>query len=264
MVLKSKNKIQVERAFEFKGRMLTLTVLNVIENDLAAIDQQLGEKIAQAPEFFKNSPIVIDANVFESIDLKRVANIIRDHQLVPVGIIGGNPKQELLAADIGLGVFPKIRAVSSDKSDRKTKNNKEPETGSLNSVTEKQQTVENTQEQLVPVVEITKSPTMLIKQPVRSGQQIYARGGDLVVMSSVGAGAEVLADGHIHIYGSLRGRALAGVQGDTQARIFCNNLDAELLSIAGQYKISDDIPQDAKNGLVQIYLDNEQMKIQGL
>ncbi len=263
MVLKSKNKVQVERAFEFKGRMLTLTVLNVIENDLAAVDQQLGEKIAQAPEFFKNSSIVIDANTFDSIDLKQVANIIRGHQMVPVGIIGGNPNQEQLAAEIGLGVFPKIKAISSDKSDKKAKNS-ESDAKLSNGVAEKQQTVENTQEQLVPAVEITKSPTMLIKQPVRSGQQIYAKGGDLVVMSSVGAGAEVLADGHIHIYGSLRGRALAGVQGDTQARIFCNDLDAELISIAGQYKISDDIPADAKNGLVQIYLDNEQMKIQGL
>ncbi len=264
MVLKSKNKVQAERAFEFKGRMLTLTVLNVIENDLAAIDQQLGEKIAQAPEFFRNSSIVIDANIFDSIDLKQIANIIRGHHMVPVGIIGGNLNQEQLAADIGLGVFPKIKAVSSDKSDKKTKNNNESETDLTNSSAEKQQTAENTQEQLVSAVEITKSPTMLIKQPVRSGQQIYAKGGDLVVMSSVGAGAEVLADGHIHIYGSLRGRALAGVQGDTQARIFCNNLDAELISIAGQYKISDDIPADAKNGLVQIYLDDEQMKIQGL
>lgn len=267
MVLKSKRKVQVERAFEFKGRMLTLTVLNVIEDDLVAIDQQLGEKIAQAPEFFRNSPIVIDANGFDDIDLKQVADIVRRHQMVPVGIIGGNPKQEQLATKSGLGVFPKIKAVSNDKSDSKTKSKKvgsEPEADSTEHVADKQQAAAKAQEQLVSAAEITKSPTMLIKQPVRSGQQIYARGGDLVVMSSVGAGAEVLADGHIHIYGNLRGRALAGVQGDTQARIFCNNLDAELISIAGQYKISDDIPQDAKNGLVQIYLDNDQMKIKGL
>ncbi len=254
MILKSKKVVEVSRAFEFKGRMLTLTVLNILEEDLVELDQQLGEKIAQAPEFFRNSPIVIDATDFDDIGLRKVADIIRKHMMVPVGIIGGNPKQEESAAEIGLGVFPKIKAVETKSVDKKTAEEKPEEPA-------KHESKPAEQEQIVPNAQISKSPTMLIKQPVRSGQQIYARGCDLVIMSSVGAGAEVLADGHIHIYGSLRGRALAGVQGDSEARIFCHNLDAELISIAGQYKMSEDIPAEVKKDFVQIYLDDDQMKI---
>lgn len=259
MILKSKKAAEVSRAFEFKGRMLTLTVLNVLDEDLVALDQQLGEKISQAPEFFRNSPIVIDANDFVDIDLQKVANIVRNHEMVPVGLIGGNPKQEQIAADIGLGVFPKIKAVAENKpqvEEKAAEEKPEEKVGAKKAQEEKAK-----QEQLVPEAKVSKSPTMLVKQPVRSGQQIYARGCDLVIMSSVGAGAEVLADGHIHIYGNLRGRALAGVQGDQEARIFCNNLDAELISIAGQYKMSEDIPADAKKGMVQVCLENDQMKI---
>lgn len=270
MILKSKKAAEVSRAFEFKGRMLTLTVLNILEEDLVAIDQQLGEKIAQAPEFFRNSPIVIDANGFADIELQKVADIIRSHEMVPVGLIGGDAKHEQTASEIGLGVFPKIKAVAgANQEDSKKKDNKQhDENKAENSAEKESEEVENTEqgqvaktEELVPEPQISKSPTMLIKQPVRSGQQIYAKGSDLVIMSSVGAGAEVLADGHIHIYGSLRGRALAGVQGDSEARIFCNNLDAELISIAGQYKMSEDIPAEVKKGFVQVYLEDELMKI---
>ena len=271
MILKSKKAVDVSRAFEFKGRMLTLTVLNVLEEDLVAIDQQLGDKIAQAPEFFRNSPIVIDANEFADIDLQKVAEIIRTHEMVPVGLIGGNAKQEQTASDIGLGVFPKIKAVASAKSEENKPEEKKPQESKSEDQPEEKKAeaaekeTEKSEdlacEDLVPEPQISKSPTMLIKQPVRSGQQIYAKGSDLVIMSSVGAGAEVLADGHIHIYGSLRGRALAGVQGDSEARIFCHNLDAELVSIAGQYKMSDDIPAEVKKGFVQVYLEDELMKI---
>jgi septum site-determining protein MinC len=88
---------------------------------------------------------------------------------------------------------------------------------------------------------VKNTPTKVIHQPVRSGQQIYVPGGDLIVMAAVGAGAEVLADGHIHIYGPLRGRALAGVHGDTTAMIICQSLEAELVSVAGQYRVSENL-----------------------
>lgn len=261
MILKSTKETQTSRAFEFKGRMLTLTVLNILDDNLLAIDQQLGEKIAQAPEFFRNSPLVIDATNFAATNLLQLADIIRRHEMVPIGIIGSDPKQEENAAKIGLGVFPKIKVVTESKQEEKGSGLVPEKDSKQGSVKEEQ---EEKQEQLVPSAQVSKSPTMLIKQPVRSGQQIYARDCDLVIMSSVGAGAEVLADGHIHIYGNLRGRALAGVQGDMDARIFCHSLDAELISIAGQYKMSDDIPADAKKGFVQVYLEDDLMKIKSV
>ena len=112
--------------------------------------------------------------------------------------------------------------------------------------------------------EIRGSNTKLITEPVRSGQQIYARGADLIVLAPVSHGAELLADGHIHIYGPLRGRALAGVTGDETARIFCQYLEAELISIAGQYKISEDIEQSVWRMATDISLKEGHLHIQPL
>ena len=114
----------------------------------------------------------------------------------------------------------------------------------------------------VPPPEPAIKPTKIITTPVRGGQQIYAQGGDLVVVSSVSPGAELLADGNIHVYGAMRGRALAGVKGDTRARIFCQQLSAELVSIAGQYKVSEDLRRDPLWGAgVQISLSGDVLNI---
>uniref|UniRef100_UPI0028A9B3BF septum site-determining protein MinC n=1 Tax=Stenotrophomonas sp. TaxID=69392 RepID=UPI0028A9B3BF len=99
---------------------------------------------------------------------------------------------------------------------------------------------------------------------VRSGQQLYAENCDLTVMATVGAGAEVIADGSIHIYGTLRGRALAGAQGNTTARIFCRDFHAELVAIAGHYKVLDDVPDNLRGKAVQVWLENDQIKIAAL
>ena len=100
--------------------------------------------------------------------------------------------------------------------------------------------------------------------PVRSGQQVYAEQRDLTVLSTVGAGAEVIADGSIHIYGALRGRALAGAQGNTEARIFCREFYAELVAVAGNYKVLEDIPAELRGKPVQVWLDNGQLKLAAL
>ena len=91
--------------------------------------------------------------------------------------------------------------------------------------------------------------------PVRSGQQVYAENRDLTVLTAVGAGAEVIADGSIHIYGPLRGRALAGAQGNEAARIFCREFHAELVAVAGHYKVLEDIPKELRGKPVQVWLD---------
>ena len=96
------------------------------------------------------------------------------------------------------------------------------------------------------------------------GQRVYASGGDLVVLAQVSSGAEVMADGHIHVYAPLRGRALAGVKGNQEARIFCHNLQAELVSVAGHYRVSENIPPELKGMPVQIYLDHDVLRIEKL
>ncbi|MBC8057587.1 MAG: septum site-determining protein MinC, partial [Rhizobiales bacterium] len=100
--------------------------------------------------------------------------------------------------------------------------------------------------------------------PVRSGQQVYAQSRDLTVCATVGAGAEVIADGSIHIYGPLRGRALAGAQGNEKARIFCREFHAELVAVAGHYKVLEDIPKELRGKAVQVWLDKDQLHIAAL
>jgi septum site-determining protein MinC len=103
---------------------------------------------------------------------------------------------------------------------------------------------------------VSHRPPMVIRQPVRSGQTIYAEGTDLVLLAPVNSGAEVIADGHLHIYSTLRGRAVAGAQGMTDARVFCQKLDAELISISGAYLLPDDFPVERRGKPAQIYLEN--------
>ncbi len=105
---------------------------------------------------------------------------------------------------------------------------------------------------------------MILPNSVRSGQQVYADNRDLTVLNAVSAGAEVLADGSIHIYGPLRGRALAGAQGNAKARIFCRAFHAELVAVAGQYKVLDDIPKELHGKAAQVWLEDEELKIEAL
>lgn len=225
-------------AFELKGRMLTLSVLQLFNTDLAALATQLDTRMASMPELFQHLPVVLDLEAVQgqSLDLPALVDALRQRGLIPVGVRAVNAESKEQAVAVGLGV--------------------------LNIGTEPVRRAEPVQrpEAKAPAV----GAAMLIRQPVRSGQQIYARGGDLVVMAPVSAGAEVLADGHIHIYGPLRGRALAGVQGDTQARIFCQSLEAELVSIAGAYRISENIQETGRGRPVQIYLDGESLCIEPL
>jgi len=107
-------------------------------------------------------------------------------------------------------------------------------------------------------------PGLIQAAPVRSGQQVYADNRDLTVLTTVGAGAEVIADGSIHIYGPLRGRALAGAQGNEKARIFCREFHAELVAVAGHYKVLDDIPKELRGKPVQVWLDHHELKLAAL
>ncbi|ETO93278.1 septum site-determining protein MinC [Legionella oakridgensis] len=227
------DKILKSQAFKLKGRLYTLTVLSILDTDRVLFSQQLAEIVLQAPRLFKQTPVVLDCSAIDSsqLDLQAFCQVAREHGLIPVAVQGGNAMLDTLAQCQGLAV---VHASSSH--DKLLLDNHQEETS---------------------VTEIIK--TKLITTPVRSGQQVVTA-GDLIVTAAVSHGAELLADGNIHVYGALRGRALAGIDGNKQARIFCQSLEAELVSIAGYYRLSDAIELLSKP--CQIYLQDDHIQIE--
>ncbi len=227
---------------EFKSGSFSVPILILFSDDLKAIRQQLQEKVDLAPEFFKNSPLIFDVQELNKqgrpIDLSALVDIIRQSGLLPTGIRGGNVRQNKEALELRIPVYSTHSSNAS--TDTQKQKNIAPE----------------------PIVDAITTTT-LITRPIRSGQRIYSS-GDLVVLAQVSAGAEIMAEGNIHVYGTLRGRALAGVQGNTDARIFCSDLQAELISIAGNYKISEDMSDIVSKKSVQVYLQGHTLIIKDI
>ncbi|EPJ78692.1 MULTISPECIES: septum site-determining protein MinC [Pseudomonas] len=230
--------------FQLKGSMLAITVLELARNDLDSLDRQLAAKVAQAPNFFSNAPLVLALDKLPAgegaVDLPGLMRVCRQHGLRTLAIRASRIEDIAAAIAVDIPVLPpsgaRERVLELSPVEAKKAPEKPPEP--------------------------TIRPTRVITSPVRGGQQIYAQGGDLVIVSSVSPGAELLADGNIHVYGPMRGRALAGVKGDTKARIFCQQLSAELVSIAGQYKVSEDLRRDPLWGAgVQISLSGDVLNI---
>jgi septum site-determining protein MinC len=237
--------------FELKAGLHPLTVLVLLNTTLHIFHDQLQKKIQQAPKFFENAPIVLDLvkvqTQHESINFSAIREILIQHRLIPVGVKNGSPKQHTDAIASGFAILqegikkanPTAFAVS--------------DTAGPSSPTGLPQT---------PTSALSLSSyAKLVTTQVRSGQQIYAKGCDLIVLGPISQGAELLSDGHIHVYGPLRGRALAGINGNKEAHIFCHSLEAELISIAGHYKLSEDIEKIAWRVNVDISLINEQLDI---
>ncbi|MCB1816270.1 MAG: septum site-determining protein MinC [Candidatus Competibacteraceae bacterium] len=249
---------QQRPAFELKGSLFTLTILQLKRTDLVLIDQQLLIKINQAPSFFQNAPVVIDLSELtdkdKPLDFAALSAILRSRGMVPVGIRNGTESLQTAARMAGLSILPDHRATATRRAT--------PAPAQMPSADQKK-TDEQLAPDIIPGTDNT-SYSRLFTQPIRSGQQIYAPKGDLIVLGAVSNGAEVLADGNIHIYGPLRGRALAGVKGDNTARIFCHSLEAQLISIAGNYRILDEPDEAEKNKPKQIFLTNEKLMIEQL
>lgn len=229
-----------QETFQLKGSMFTLSVLQVQSTDLDQLDKQLKSKVKQAPQFFNYAPVVIDFNKTKitaaDFSFESLSQVLRKNKLLPVGIRGCSPKYLTAAREAG---FATLLETDSKK------NSKHHQASSSD-------------------ISSDSPKTMLITKPIRSGQQVYAQNADLIVVSSVSPGAELLADGNIHVYGTLKGRALAGVNGDKNARIFCQKLQAELISIAGQYKVFEDGKTHDSNHSIQIYLEDGQLVITSL
>lgn len=234
--------------FQLKGSMFTVTVMNILRTDLDQLTQQLRQQVTRAPDLFRGMPVVIDLHRIrdsgETLDLASLALLLSDQGLVPVGVRHCADAERDAARSFGLALLPDSDPAREVRGARARSESASAETPSA----------------AAPPAGETASPTRLVTQPVRSGQQIYAPGGDLIILSSVSPGAEVLADGHIHIYGNLHGRALAGVQGDETARIFCRRMYAELVSVAGIYRVYEDIADAVRGHPAQVYLHDKQLK----
>lgn len=244
---------------KLKGSLAPMTALELEEFDSASFEQELAAKVQQAPGFFENLPVLIGLEKFTgtSLDFEKLISICATHTVKAVAVRGASSELQEQAKASGLGILAKQKDRTTE-SKAESENLEEPA----------QEQTQNTQNAPAPAVKIvTKTTTQaskIVHHPVRSGQQVYAAEGDLIVLASVSAGAEILADGNIHVYGTLRGRALAGVKGNTKARIFCHGMAAELVSIAGQYKVSEDIPSGELGKPCQVYLEEDALNIRKL
>jgi septum site-determining protein MinC len=225
-----------------QGAVFTVMVVRAEMLRDPGFEFELAEQVQRSPRFFVNAPVVLDLRGAEGFtqetEFVGARQILRRHTLSLIGVQNATPAQLEAAAAAGLASF----APNATQPGRPRAAEAAP--GS------RQQTA------------AAASKSRLVTQPVRSGTQIYVRGADLVVTAPVSPGAEIMADGNIHVYGPLRGRALAGASGDIEARIFCSRLEAELVSIAGRYLVSDQIPPEQRGSAVQIALVDDRLTIE--
>lgn len=250
---------------QLKGSLVPMTVLELNYFDCDQFKADLAAKTSQAPDFFDNLPVVIGLEKFDetsSLPFQKLIDICREQSISVVAVRGGAELLQSAAKQHGLGVLAKQKERQNNN-DAPIETATQPETANIENsaaptVETKIETVEV--EVVKTVVQKERQISKVVHHPIRSGQQVYAPEGDLIVLASVSAGAEILADGNIHVYGALRGRALAGVKGDTSARVFCHSMAAELISIAGQYKISEDIDKSVIGKAAQAYLDKDSLQ----
>lgn len=232
-------------AFQFKISSFTLPIMKWLHINWENISEEIQQILATSPKLFQNTPIILDLSEWtekEPIDLAKLINLLRLHHLHPAAIRTSDETLILSALSLNLGILPPI--PSKEKIDNKDEN--EPNLLQAKSAS------------------IISPQSLIIEHPVRSGQQIYAAGGDLIILAPVSPGAEILADGNIHIYGPLRGRVYAGFSGNINARIFCQSLAAEFISIAGRYLICEHLDYGRVQSATQIYLQDDQLKIASL
>ena len=233
---------------DLKGSSFTLSVLHLTDNNIENALQFLQEKVAQAPAFFASAPVVINVEKVEAdIDFIALKQAVITAGFVPVGISGctsNESKSSATEAGFALMTASKTSAKPTEKPQPK-------------------KVEEPTPEEKVEVT-ATSIPTKIVRTPIRSGQQVYAKDCDLVILNHVSAGAEVIADGSIHIHGTLRGRAIAGASGQHQAHIICEDLQAELISIAGNYWLSDQISSEYWQKKVMVSQIDESLTLETL
>ncbi|WP_442681922.1 septum site-determining protein MinC [Stenotrophomonas sp. JC08] len=243
--------LDFEQAGELKIGQVGIANLRIRTLDVERLVGEMRERVTRAPKLFGRAAVILDFGGLSQLPDRATAqsllNGLRDAGVLPVALAYGTRETEILAEQLGLPLLAKFRAqyerVEAEPAPPPRRQEPAPPP---------------------PPPAPAAQPGRMQLGAVRSGQQLYAENCDLTVLSTVGAGAEVIADGSIHIYGTLRGRALAGAQGNTGARIFCRDFHAELVAIAGRYKVLDDIPDSLRGKAVQVWLEQDQIMIAAL
>ncbi len=274
---------KIADVFELKSASLSLLSLVLKSADLGLLATALHERLGDTPDMFNHEPLLIDLthlvrteppldggvgapaqmsledeSACVGLDLAALCGLLRTYNIQPVAVLGANAAELAQALALGLAESPEPDAVQ----------------GKFLSMTAPAQGQELVKEVRVEVIrEVIRevavpaeaAKTMIIDKPLRSGQQIYAKGGDLVVLALVNHGAEVIADGSIHVYAPLRGKAIAGAKGNTDARIFATSMEAELIAIAGTYRTTENpLPDTVFGKPAQIRLDGEKLVMEPL
>ena len=242
-------------AFELKSAALTLVAVVLKTTDLVRLSRALDERFGDAPELFDNDPVAIDLSFVreaaEPIDFVVLTHLLRGHKMLPVAVKAGSPQQmdDARAAGLAEGHGSAAVAALPPRREQGTKAPARP---------------------AAPVEAVLEAPpaarpALIVDKPLRSGQRVYAKGADLIVLAVVSFGAEVIADGNIHVYAPLRGRALAGALGDTTARIFTTCMAPQLLSIAGIYRTTEtELPAGVLGKPAQVRLAGEKLVVEPL
>ena len=249
-------KIDETDACDLRFGQVGIACVRVRRVDAAALCDELERRVRAAPQMFARAAVVLDLshllNLPDDGAVDALLEAVRSAGMLPVGLAYGTSETEALAKRMGLPLIAKFRAAY------------EPANGAA---------AVEAPVRAEPVAQVQREPILSAPAPgsvhsaqqhagsVRSGQQVYARDRDLIVTGAIANGAEVIADGNIHVYGSLRGRAMAGAQGDAKARIFVSDFRAELVAIAGQYRVFEQIPDDLEGQSVQCWLDGEKLLI---
>lgn len=247
------------QAGELKFGQVGIANLRVRNLDPAQLAAEMQERVQRAPNLFARAAVVLDFGGLSkapSLDEARtLVEGLRDAGVLPVALAYGTREIEALSQQLDLPLLAKFRA-QYERADDTPAPARAPEPPRA--------AEPPAAPAAAPAVAGPSAPGLIQAAPVRSGQQVYAEQRDLTVLATVGAGAEVLADGSIHIYGALRGRALAGARGNEGARIFCREFHAELVAVAGHYKVMEDIPAELRGKAVQVWLEHGQLKLAAL
>jgi septum site-determining protein MinC len=263
--------VLLEPVADIKFGQVGIANLRLKRLDVDELSRELAEKVKNAPNLFAHAPVVVDlshlATLPDEATVRDLLKRIKDAGMAPVGLSYGTSENEALARALDVPLFAKFRAAFERGGAEADATPAPP------SRARSRAAATPAPEPAPKAAAPSEAPApsganavigLVHDTPVRSGQQVYARGRDLILTKLVANGAEVIADGSIHVYGALRGRALAGAQGDTSARIYCHEFHAELVSIAGQYRVFEDMPKELRGQRVQAYLDGEKLVVQKL
>lgn len=243
---------QARTHLDLKSAQLPVVAMVLKTTDVSTVAAELAARRADDPDFFDNDPVLLDLSAVQDeeqpIDFAALLRTLRSHRTQPVAVRGGSSAQMAAAHAAGLIAAPEAPPARVPPR----------ESAAREVVREVVREVE------VPV-QAPAPGTVVVDKPLRSGQQVYARGSDLVVMAVVSFGAEVIADGNIHVYAPLRGRAIAGARGDTSARIFSTCMEPQLVSVAGIYRTTEtELPDNVRGKPAQVRLDGEKLLIEPL